>query len=79
MSSGETIFWSVFLKPFLLVAVLAVFGIPITMAAKRWMKDGPIKRALLDRTLMTRKPWVAWLGVFLGYVLIFSIVVAGST
>lgn len=47
------------LKPFMLF-VLMLPAIPVTVAVKRWMKDGKLKRVLLDRTLIDRRPWIGW-------------------
>jgi len=64
-------FWVQMAAPFFVLAILTVFGIPATMAVRRWMKDGPTKRALLDRTLTKRKPWIRWLAVLVAFVAMF--------
>lgn len=73
MSSFDSAFWAAALRPFLLLVILVTVGIPITMALKRWMPESKTKRVLLDRTLMTRKPWVGWLGVILGYAFLYCV------
>lgn len=65
MGVGVNQLWVQMAAPFFLLVVLTVFGIPATMAVRRWMKEGPLKTALLDRNLTKRKPWIRWLAVFL--------------
>lgn len=37
------------------------------------MKNGKLKRILLDRTLVERNPWIALLAVLACYLLLFGI------
>lgn len=62
----ETAFWANALKPFALL-VMMLPAIPVTLAIRRWMKDGKFKAALLDRTLPHRRPWILWLAFFACY------------
>lgn len=57
-------FWRQLAAPFLVLVILTLFGIPITLAIRRWMKPGRLKSTLLDRTLVERKPWLGWLAFF---------------
>lgn len=61
-----TIFLAAMLKPFALMLMLLP-SIPVTLAVRRWMKDGKLKRLLLDRDLVNRQPGVGWAAFFLCY------------
>lgn len=63
----DTAMWTSALRPFALLLILWVFGVPITVALQRRMADGKLKRTLLDRTMTDRKPWVSWLAVCHGF------------
>jgi hypothetical protein len=63
----DTAFWAAALRPFAMLLILTVFGIPITMAVRRWWPQGRLKRLLLDRSMTDRKPWVAWVAFFACY------------
>jgi len=58
-------------KP-LLLFVMLLASIPFTMAIKRWMRDGKLKRTLLDRELLTRRPWIHWAIFVFGFVFMFA-------
>lgn len=53
------------LRPFAMLVILTVFGIPITMAVQRWMPESKLKRLLLDWSMIDRKPWGASVAFFL--------------
>ena len=65
------------LKPFMLFIVLLP-AIPITMAVKRWMRDGKLKRTLLDRTLVDRRPWIGWAFAIGGILLMIGMGALGT-
>lgn len=58
------------LKPFFLFIILAVFGVPIVYAVKRWMPDSKLKRLLLDRDLEKRYPGLPYFIGGLSFILI---------
>lgn len=58
----ETVLTFIGAKLFLLL-VLAALSIPVTMAVRRYMRPSRLKDALLDRTLVERKPGYAWLAI----------------
>lgn len=54
------------LKPFMLFAILAVFGVPIVVAVKRWLPNSKFKQLLLDRDLVNRYPGLPYFVGLLG-------------
>lgn len=62
--SFDTAMMAAALRPFAMLVILTVFGIPITLAVQRWMPESKLKRLLLDRSMTDRKPWVAWVAFF---------------
>lgn len=66
-------FWAALIRPFAILVILVVIGIPITYAVKRFMPESKFKALLLDRTLVDRRPWVGWAAFFACYAVLVGV------
>lgn len=44
-----TVFWVALLKPFVSILVMVAIVLPITLAVKKWLPEGKLKRLLFTR------------------------------